>query len=171
MKKIWTIGHSTRTLREFINLLKLYNIQTLADVRSLPGSLRFPQFNKNRLAKSLAKKNIAYCQIPELGGLRKPNKNSKNIAWRNSSFRGYADYMGTMNFGSGIKQLTQLAKASHTAIMCAEAVWWRCHRSLISDYLKSKGWKVFHILNKSKPKLHTYTAPAKIRMGKLSYHS
>ncbi len=169
MKKIWTIGHSTRPIDEFINLLKQNKIKTVADVRSYPGSLFQPQYNQKRLKASLEKNNIRYIHLPLLGGLRKAKKDSRNIAWKNLSFRGYADYMETKNFEKGIKQLIKLADKENTAIMCAEAVWWRCHRALISDYLKSKKWQVYHIINKSKPQKHTYTEPARIKNNKLTY--
>jgi uncharacterized protein (DUF488 family) len=136
--KIWTIGHSTRTIDEFISLLQANQIRLLVDVRSLPGSKRYPQFNKEALADSLGKTGIRYDHFPELGGRRKAKPESKNTAWRNASFRGYADYMETEEFRKGFERLLDLAGgAGPTAIMCAEAVWWRCHRSLISDYLKA----------------------------------
>ncbi len=168
-KKIWTIGHSTHPIKEFIDLLEHNKIRTVADVRSYPSSLYQPQYNQKRLKNSLAKAKIKYIHLPLLGGLRKAKKDSKNKAWKNLFFRGYADYMETKNFKIGIDQLAQLAKKQNTVIMCAEAVWWRCHRSLISDYLKSKGWQVFHILSQAKPKVHPYTPVAKIKNGRLTY--
>jgi uncharacterized protein (DUF488 family) len=168
--KIWTIGHSTRTIDEFISLLQANQIRLLVDVRSLPGSKRYPQFNKEALADSLGKTGIRYEHFPELGGRRKAKPESKNTAWRNASFRGYADYMETEEFRKGVDRLLDLAAgAGPTAIMCAEAVWWRCHRSLISDYLKARGIEVLHIMDAKKTEPHPYTSAARIVDGKLSY--
>jgi uncharacterized protein (DUF488 family) len=168
--KIWTIGHSTRTIDEFISLLQANQIRLLVDVRSLPGSKRYPQFNKEALADSLGKTGIRYEHFPELGGRRKAKPESKNTAWRNASFRGYADYMETEEFRKGVERLLDLAaSAGPTAIMCAEAVWWRCHRSLISDYLKARRIEVMHILDASKTQPHPYTSAARVVNGKLSY--
>src|SRR5258707_13566080 len=149
--KIWTIGHSTRTIDEFVSLLQANQIRLLVDVRSLPGSKRYPQFNKEALADSLGKAGIRYEHFPELGGRRKAKPESKNTAWRNASFRGYADYMEIDEFHQGVMRLLDLAAdAGPTAIMCAEAVWGRCHRSLISDYLKARGVEAMHILEETK---------------------
>jgi uncharacterized protein (DUF488 family) len=168
--KIWTIGHSTRTIDEFISLLQANQIRLLVDVRSLPGSKRYPQFNKEALADSLGKTGIRYEHFPELGGRRKAKPESKNTAWRNASFRGYADYMETEEFRKGVERLLDLAAgAGPTAIMCAEAVWWRCHRSLISDYLKARGIEILHIIDAKQTELHPYTSAARIVDGKLSY--
>jgi uncharacterized protein (DUF488 family) len=168
--RIWTIGHSTRSIDTFISLLKANGINLLADVRSLPGSKRYPQFNKEALADSLAKASIRYEHFPELGGRRKAEPDSKNRAWRNESFRGYADYMETEEFNKGIKRLLDLADdAGPAAVMCAEAVWWRCHRSLVSDYLKVRGIEVIHILDANKTEPHPYTSAARVVNGKLSY--
>jgi uncharacterized protein (DUF488 family) len=168
--RVWTIGHSTRTIDEFISLLEENEIKLIADVRLLPGSKRYPQFNKETLADSLGKVGIHYEHFPELGGRRKSRPDSTNLAWRNASFRGYADYMETEEFHKGLKRLLDLAAdARPTAIMCAEAVWWRCHRSLISDYLKARGIEVMHILEANKIEPHPYTSAARIVEGKLSY--
>jgi uncharacterized protein (DUF488 family) len=168
--KIWTIGHSTRTIDEFISLLQANQIRLLVDVRSLPGSKRYPQFNKEALADSLGKTGIRCEHFPELGGRRKAKPESTNSAWRNASFRGYADYMETEEFQKGVKRLLDFAaEAGPTAIMCAEAVWWRCHRSLISDYLKARGIEVIHILDANKTQPHPYTSAARVVNGKLSY--
>jgi uncharacterized protein (DUF488 family) len=168
--KIWTIGHSTRTIEEFIGALQANGIKLVADVRLLPGSKRYPQFNKEELAKSLRQDGIGYEHFPELGGRRKARKDSRNTAWRNESFRGYADYMETAKFASGIARLREMAD-SHgaTVIMCAEAVWWRCHRSLIADYLKAHGVEVIHIIDARKTEPHPFTSAAKIVNGKLDY--
>src|SRR5438094_7300426 len=138
--RIWTIGHSTRSIDDFISLLKKNEIKLLADVRSSPGSKRYPQFNKEALAESLNAFRIRYEHFAELGGRRKPRPDSRNTVWRNASFRGYADYMETAEFRKGVERLLDLAnEVGPTAIMCAEAVWWRCHRGLISDYLRADG--------------------------------
>jgi uncharacterized protein (DUF488 family) len=167
--RIWTIGHSTRSIEDFISLLKKNEIKLLADVRCWPGSKRYPQFNREALAESLDAHGIRYEHFPELGGRRKPNADSRNTAWRNASFRGYADYMETEEFHKGVERLLGLAHEVEPAgIMCAEAVWWRCHRSLISDYLKARGIDVMHILD-AKNEPHPFTSAASIVRGKLSY--
>ena len=168
-KTIWTIGHSTRSLEEFVAMLHSFNIELIADIRSFPGSRKFPQFNKEALEISLSQNNIQYIHIKELGGRRKANPGSKNTAWRHVAFRSYADYMETASFKDGIKELEQIALKQRTAYMCSEAVWWRCHRSMVSDYLKLRGWKVMHIMGISKEQEHPYTAPAKIINNKLNY--
>ena len=168
--RIWTIGHSTRAIDEFISLLKENEIKLLADVRAWPGSKRYPQFNKDALAESLNAHGIGYEHFPELGGKRKSKPDSLNTAWRNASFRGYADYMETEQFQKGIDRLLDVAvEAGPTAIMCAEAVWWRCHRSLIADYLKARGVEVLHVLGANKVEPHPYTSAARIVKGELSY--
>ena len=168
--RIWTLGHSTRSTVTIISLLKPNGIKLLADVRSLPGSKRYPQFNQEKLSDSLGKAGVRYEHFPELGGRRKAKPDSKNRAWRNESFRGYADYMETEEFDNGVKRLLDLAaEAGPAAIMCAEAVWWRCHRSLISDYLKVRGIEVMHILDANKTQPHPYTSAARIVNGKLNY--
>src|SRR6185369_8110288 len=170
--RIWTIGHSRRTIDEFISLLKANEIKVLADVRSWPGSKRYQHFNKDALTESLTAHGIRYEHFPELGGKRKAKPDSRNTAWRNASFRGYADYMETEQFQKGIERLLAVAtEAGPTAIMCAEAVWWRCHRSLIADYLKARGVEVLHILGASKVELHPYTPAARIMNGELSYEA
>ena len=170
MRRIWTIGHSTRKIDDFISLLEENGIKVLADVRLLPGSKRYPQFNKEALGKSLSERGIAYEHFPELGGRRKPKLDSRNTAWRNESFRGYADYMETGEFHKGMERLMDLSdKAGPAAIMCAEAVWWRCHRALISDFLKVRGSEVMHILHGQKTEPHPFTSAARIVDGRLIY--
>ena len=170
--KIWTIGHSTREIDIFISLLEENGIKLVVDVRGLPGSKRYPQFNKEALADSLGQQGIRYEHFPELGGRRKPKKDSQNTAWRNASFRGYADYMETEEFQKGIERLIDLAsEVGPAAIMCAEAVWWRCHRALISDYLKVRGIEVMHIVDANKIEPHPYTSAAHLIDGTLSYAS
>jgi uncharacterized protein (DUF488 family) len=168
-KIIYTIGHSTRTQEHFIEMLQFFSIEVLVDVRSYPGSNRYPHFNKENLENSLPENNIDYIHLKSLGGRRQPNVNSKNTAWKNAAFRSYADYMETNDFKNAIKELEAIAIKQRTAYMCSEAVWWRCHRSLVSDYLKANGWIVYHIMEIAKSTEHTYTPPAKIIDGKLSY--
>lgn len=169
---IWTIGHSTRSIDDFMSLLKQNEIKLIADVRMFPASRRYPQFGREALTKSLSARAIGYEHFPELGGRRKPNPDSRNTAWRNASFRGYADYMETEQFSRGIDRLLVLAhEAGPIAVMCAEAVWWRCHRALISDYLKSRGIEVMHIVDKNKIEPHPFTSAAHIVDGKLSYEA
>ena len=169
MNTIWTIGHSTRSLEEFLHLLKTFKIELLVDVRHYPGSRKFPQYNKESMAATLPQNGFEYKHMVELGGRRKVDPNSKNDAWRLASFRGYADYMETEEFQAALKQLETLASKKSTAIMCAEAVWWSCHRSMISDALKVKGWEVLHIMSEKTATEHPYTAPAKVVDGELDY--
>jgi uncharacterized protein (DUF488 family) len=168
-KRIYTIGHSTRTYEDFLHLLKENHIQVLADVRRFPGSRRYPHFSKDSLEKTLPEDGIEYIHFEELGGRRDVQKNSKNTAWRNDAFRGYADYMETPAFKKAMEHLTRVAEEKNLAYMCSEAVWWRCHRSLISDYLKAQGWEVLHILDENAPKEHPYTKAATVVDGELSY--
>jgi uncharacterized protein (DUF488 family) len=154
----------------FISLLNRYGIKLLADVRTFPGSKRYPQFKKETLAKSLSVNGIRYEHLPELGGRRKSRPDSKNTAWRNAAFRGYADYMETMDFAKGINRLVDLvSETAPTAIMCAEVVWWRCHRALISDFLKARGVEVIHIVDEKSTQRHAFTSAAQIVDGSLSY--
>jgi uncharacterized protein (DUF488 family) len=168
---IWTIGHSTRSIEEFLGLLKAHNIESLVDVRHFPGSRRYPHFGKEQLAKTLREAAIEYHHLPELGGRRRPQAHSHNTAWRNDAFRGYADYMQTEAFADGIQRLLDLARQTRVAIMCAEAVWWRCHRGLIADYLKANGHEVLHIQSATKAEEHPFTSAARILDGKLSYEA
>ena len=167
--KLWTIGHSTRSIEELIDALSSFEIQIVVDVRSFPGSRRYPHFNRDKLAASLTEAGIEYLHFPELGGRRRARADSRNLVWRNESFRGYADYMETPDFQKGIARLLDLAGTHRTAIMCSEAVWWRCHRSLISDYLKVKGVEVTHIAAVGKSEPHPFTSAARIVNGELSY--
>lgn len=145
--KLYTVGHSTRTLDDFIGLLKREGVAHLVDVRAFPTSARYPHFNRETLAGSLAAEGIAYTHFPALGGRRKVRRDSHNTLWRNAGFRGYADYMETREFAEALEDLISLASRESTAIMCAEAVPWRCHRSLISDAAAGRGVQVFHILD------------------------
>jgi uncharacterized protein (DUF488 family) len=166
---IWTIGHSTRPLDDLLELLAANGIEAVADVRRHAGSRKHPQFNPDALRESLAAVGVEYVPLPELGGRRRPRPDSRNTAWRNESFRGYADYMETAAFREGIARLMELARRKRTAVMCAEAVWWRCHRALIADYLKASGVPVVHILGANKTELHPYTSAAHVTRGRLSY--
>lgn len=168
-KTIWTIGHSTRSLEEFIAMLQSFNIVVIADIRSFPGSRKFPHFNKEALEISLPENKIQYVHLKDLGGRRKPNPDSKNTAWRHIAFRSYADYMETDSFKDGISELEKIALKQRTAYMCSEAVWWRCHRSMVSDYLKLNGWNVMHIMGMGKETEHPFTGPARIVNGELNY--
>ena len=166
---IWTIGHSNRSLDDFLALVAAFVIEVLVDVRRFPGSRKHPHFNQAELSKSLAEVDVEYEFFPELGGRRKPRADSPNTAWRNESFRAYADYMETEEFRAGIERLLAVANERRVAVMCSEAVWWRCHRSLIADYLKAAGIEVQHILSPKKSELHPYTAAARLVEGRLSY--
>ncbi|MGV3762756.1 DUF488 domain-containing protein [Parapedobacter sp.] len=159
---IYTIGHSNRRLDEFMAMLQSFAIEYLVDIRRLPGSRKFPQFDQDHLAHSLAGIGIQYVHISELGGRRKAKKDTQNNRWRNDSFRGYADYMETEDFERAIIRLEAIALTHPTAYMCSEAVWWRCHRAMVSDYLKAKGWTVLHIMARGKTEEHPYTSPARI---------
>ena len=167
--KIWTIGHSTRTDQNLGEILLAHKIETLIDVRTFPGSRRYPQFNKSALSAFLVNLGINYLHEPRLGGRRVPGKDSHNTAWRNEQFRGYADHMETEEFESGIKALLELSRGARTAVMCAEAVWWKCHRSMIADYLKAAGHTVIHIIDEKKTEEHPFTSAARIVDGELSY--
>jgi len=166
---IWTIGHSTLSIEEFLERLKSFGIELLADVRSFPGSRRYPHFNKENLSAALGSGRIRYEHFRELGGRRRARPDSLNLAWRNESFRGYADYMETAEFRAGIDRLVALARRQRVAIMCSEAVWWRCHRSMISDYLKVKGIEVCHITAPGKSEAHPFTSAARVVEEQLSY--
>jgi uncharacterized protein (DUF488 family) len=167
--KIWTVGHSTRSGEEFNEILLAHKIEVLLDVRTFPSSRRYPQFNRATLDSALALQKIRYKHEPRLGGRRTPNPDSHNTAWRNAQFRGYADHMETEDFKNGVRELLELSSEKRVAVMCAEAVWWRCHRSLIADYLKAEGHEVIHILDEKKTEEHPFTSAAGIIDGKLSY--
>lgn len=168
-KSIWTIGHSTRSLTAFISILQSFQIRHLVDIRTYPGSRRYPHFNKESLERSLESSAVKYSHIVQLGGRRKPNEDSSNTAWRNASFRGYADHMETPEFREAIVHLERLAMKDKVAYMCSEAPWWKCHRALVSDYLKINGWIVTHIMDAGKSVIHPFTSPAKSVQGKLFY--
>lgn len=167
--KIYTIGHSTRPIDEFIDMLNNFNVHNLIDVRTIPKSGFNPQYNKEALAKSLANEKIDYEHVSGLGGLRHAKKDSVNFGWRNASFRGYADYMQTEEFENSLHELIEKAHKEIVAIMCAEAVPWRCHRSLIADALLLHGLDVRDIMGAQKESVHKMNPMAKISKGKLYY--
>lgn len=166
---IYTIGHSTHSLEQLLTMLQSFSIKILADIRRLPGSRKFPQFDKENLEMSLHEIGIEYIHLEDLGGKRRVHRYSKNTRWRNASFRAYADHMETEEFKEGVRKLEEIALQSPTAFMCAEAVWWRCHRSLVSDYLKARGWTVLHIIGTNRTEEHRYTSPAKVTGDQVSY--
>ena len=152
--RLWTIGHSTRSLDEFLALLRANDIAHVVDVRRYPGSRKYPHFNSQELEAALAAAGSGYTHIPELGGRRTPRPDSPHTEWRNAAFRGYADYMDTPDFAAAAARLADLADRERVAIMCSEAVWWRCHRSMIADWLTARGWRVMHITSAAAPKQH-----------------
>ena len=164
-----TVGHSTRPIDEFIELLKDHAVEEIVDIRSVPRSRHCPQFNSDTLSESLRRAQIRYTHIKKLGGLRHSRKDSINLGWRNASFRGFADYMATPEFSEGIEELSQIARARKTAIMCAEAVPWRCHRSLVADAMIEKGWDVRDIMTSKAPTEHKLTPFLKVVGGQLTY--
>ena len=166
---IYTIGHSTLPIEKFLEMLAAYGIRQLVDVRTIPKSRRNPQFGQDQLAVSVEQRGIRYTHLPGLGGLRHARKDSINTGWKNASFRGYADYMQTPAFRENLGQLIELAAAGPTAIMCAEAVPWRCHRSLIADALTARGIEVEHIMTATSRKPHTYTPFARVEGDVVTY--
>ena len=166
---IYTIGHSTPTIEVFLSMLESYDIKTIVDIRRFPGSRKFPQFNQDNLKIALEEAGMQYISMLDLGGRRKPNNDSKNTIWKNESFRGYADYMETAAFENAVLKLEEIATKYTTAYMCSEALWYRCHRAMVSDYLKAKGWNVLHVMNIAKVQQHKYTEPARIVDGKIYY--
>lgn len=166
---IWTVGHSTRSPEAFVALLRAQRIEVLGDVRRFPASRRHPQFNHAELAATLAGAEIEYVAMPNLGGRRSARRNSHNTVWRDPSFRGYADYMETPAFGAALENLIAVASTRRTAIMCAEALWWQCHRQMISDALKARGIRVLHIQDEVKVTEHPFTSAARIINGRLEY--
>ncbi len=169
MFTIFTIGHSTRTWKEFLAILRAHGIRRVVDVRSVPRSRRNPQFNRNILAEKLRSARIGYVHLPRLGGLRHARADSLNTGWRNSSFRGFADYMQTPEFEAGLKRLIKLAKQNNSALLCAEAVPWRCHRSLIADALIVRGIPVADIIGPHRASLHELTSFARVQGHRIIY--
>jgi uncharacterized protein (DUF488 family) len=166
---MFTVGHSNRTPDQFLKLLTAHRVSLLVDVRTMPHSRHNPQFNRETLPQALAAQGIAYEHLPGLGGLRHPRKDSVNIGWRNASFRGYADYMQTGEFTRNLAALCELDTGQRTAVMCAEAVPWRCHRSLIADALTVRGISVIHILSVSKAEPHQLTSFARVEGANITY--
>ena len=169
MATVWTVGHSTRSLEELIEALRRCGVEAVVDVRTVPRSRANPQFNREELEVKLPEAGIAYSHEKALGGLRKPRKDSPNSAWRDEGFRGFADYMQTEDFKRALEGLIDQARSTPTAIMCAEAVPWRCHRSLIADALVIRGIDVVEILDAAKSQPHKLTPFAVAQDGKLTY--
>ncbi|HET6956721.1 MAG TPA: DUF488 domain-containing protein [Vicinamibacterales bacterium] len=166
---IYTIGHSTRSLDDFVGLLQQHGIVQLADVRTVPKSRRHPHFAGDALSKSLPGAGISYRHAPGLGGLRKPAADSNNSGWRHPSFRGYADYMQTPAFEDALNGLIQWSGERLTAVMCAEAVWWQCHRQLIADALVARGIEARHIMSAKAADVHTLTSFARVDGTRVTY--
>jgi uncharacterized protein (DUF488 family) len=166
---VWTVGHSTRSQEEFLALLTSFQIELVADVRRFPGSRRHPQFDGTALRAALAIDAIEYCWLPALGGRRQPSRRFPKSAWRNEAFQGYAEHVASEEFAHGLFELLLAANALRTAILCAELLWWRCHRRLIADVLVSLGMRVVHILDGETSQEHTLTAPARLVHGRLTY--
>jgi uncharacterized protein (DUF488 family) len=168
---VLTVGHSTRSQEDFIALLQAHAVKRLVDVRSIPRSRHNPQFNRDRIASALRRAGISYLHMKDLGGLRRSRPDSPNTAWRNASFRGYADYMQTRKFATGLRKLMKTAKTKRTAIMCAEAIPWRCHRSLIADALLAHGYGVEEIVSLKRTRPHVLTPWARVKGAKVVYPS
>jgi uncharacterized protein (DUF488 family) len=166
---IWTIGHSTRTLEAFVAVLHAHAIEAVVDVRRFPGSRRLPQFNEQPLAEGLERAGIGYRSLTSLGGRRRPAPDSINTGWRVEGFRGYADHLASEEFADGLFELLTIAGGLRTAVMCAEMLWWQCHRRLIADLLVSLGYQVLHIQTEKPAEVHRIAAPARLAEGVLSY--
>jgi len=166
---VYTIGHSTRSSDELLGLLEAAGIEVLVDVRRMPGSRRLPQFDSAMLGRSLSDRGMDYCWISQLGGRRRPPSASRNTGWRHAAFRAYADHMDTEEFAEGLFELLMLARGRTTAVMCAEVLWWRCHRRLIADGLVVLGLNVVHILAADKQEVHRLAPPARLVGCELSY--
>jgi uncharacterized protein (DUF488 family) len=168
---VFSIGHSTRSFDEFVSLLVTHGVRQVVDIRTIPKSRRHPQFERDALAAALPGRGIEYRHLPGLGGLRHPRRDSPNTGWRNESFRGYADYMGTPTFERALDDLIALARTQPTAMMCAEAVWWRCHRGLVADALVVRDVEVRHIVSAAAPAEHQLNPMARVVDGRLVYPS
>ena len=166
---VLTVGHSTRSQEDFVALLQAHAVKRLVDVRSIPRSRHNPQFNRDRIASALRRAGVSYLHMKDLGGLRHPRSDSPNTAWRNASFRGFADHMQTRKFAAGLRKLMKIAKTKQTAIMCAEAVPWKCHRSLIADALLAHGYRVEEILSLKRTRPHVLTPWARVKGAKITY--
>ncbi|WP_343224992.1 DUF488 domain-containing protein [Luteimonas sp. MC1895] len=159
--RIWTIGHSTRSWEEFLELLAVHGIEAIADVRRFPGSRRYPWFASEAMASALPEAGIGYRWLPQLGGRRRAQPGSPNGGWRNAAFQGYADHTASAEFAEGLAQALELAQARRTALMCAEAVWWRCHRRLVADLLVHRGMEVLHVIDAKPPQPHPLNEAAR----------
>ena len=168
---IWTIGHSTRTSDELVAVLRAHRIEAIVDVRRFPASRRLPQFGAEQIAASLGASDIGYRWVAELGGRRRPSPASPNDGWRHPAFRAYADHVATDDFANGLFELLMIATGVRTAVMCAEVLWWRCHRRIIADVLTSLGHEVRHIRDAGEPALHELAPPARLARGVLTYTS
>jgi uncharacterized protein (DUF488 family) len=166
---LYTIGHSTRTIEDFVALLEAHAVTQVADVRAFPMSRRLPHFNRELLAGSLHQQEMVYRHVPALGGRRRPRPDSANGGWQHESFRGYADYMATAEFEAGLDELRQFAVAGRTAVMCAESLWWRCHRRLIADALVARAVPVFHIMSGDRAEPHEMTPFAAVHGTRVTY--
>ena len=166
---VWTVGHSTREPDRFLSILTADDIELVADVRRFPGSRRLPHFASGALADRLGESGIAYQWIPALGGRRRPDQASVNLGWRHPAFRGYADYIATEEFAAGLFELLLLAHGLRTAVMCAEVLWWRCHRRIIADVLTSIGVSVVHIRDENTAETHRLAPPSRLVRGRLTY--
>ena len=169
MGDVWTIGHSTRSLEEFIRVLRAHDVEAIVDVRRFPGSRRLPHFNEDPLAAGLGQAGIAYRSVPALGGRRRPAPDSVNTGWRHDAFRGYADHLASTEFADGLLELLMIAGGLRTAVMCAEMLWWQCHRRLIADVLLTLGYRVWHIQTEKPAEAHRLMEPARLVDGLLSY--
>lgn len=168
-REIFTLGHSTRSLAELVRLLRRYEIATVVDVRVAPGSRRMPHFSKDALAESLPAEGVGYAHLKELGGWRRPVRGSPNNGWRSKAFQGYADHMATEEFQAALRHLEELAAERPSALMCAEALWWRCHRMLISDALLVRGWRVLHVGIGKSAEAHRLTPFAVVEGTSITY--
>lgn len=166
---VWTVGHSTRTIEEFVAVLRAHDIEAIVDVRRFPGSRRLPHFASSVLDAALGAQGIAYCWLPDLGGRRRPDPDSPNLGWRHPAFRAYADHTATESFADGLFALLLVAPGLRTAVMCAEILWWRCHRRIIADVLTSLGMPVLHVRDEGPAELHRLTLPAWMDRGRLTY--
>ena len=169
MGTLWTVGHSNRSWDEFLDILRSAGIEAVVDVRRFAGSRRHPHFSGQVMADELPRADIRYVPMPDLGGRRQASPDSPNDAWRNASFRGYADYMATPPFRRAMQRLAALAQERRTTVMCAEALWWQCHRGLIADRFKADGWQVMHLTAPGRSEPHPYTSAARIVDGELDY--
>ena len=169
MATLWTVGHSNRSWDEFLDILRSAGIEAVVDVRRFAGSRRHPHFSGQVMADELPRADIRYVPMPDLGGRRQASPDSPNDAWRNASFRGYADYMATPPFRQAMQRLAALAQERRTTVMCAEALWWQCHRGLIADAFKADGWEVVHLMGAGRTDEHPYTSAARLEEGRLVY--